>query len=182
MVHAWTTGSLVAACSSQQRGDVGGRDDTQLLHDQEAAAADRTGPLPHAPDAQRGPAAAAAAAWGPSGILARAPAAACTAAAAAPANTVYALTGATGSLGYMAPEVYRRQQYNHKADVFSFGVLLWELTHQVGGSAGRLPALGRCSLRVAARASPGCAASSPGECRLRIACTRPFRFAVTVYI
>lgn len=41
------------------------------------------------------------------------------------------LTGQTGSLGYMAPEVYLRHHYDERADVFSFGVLLWELLHQV---------------------------------------------------
>eukprot|EP00878_Enallax_costatus_P004189 GHUV01004418.1.p1 GENE.GHUV01004418.1~~GHUV01004418.1.p1 ORF type:complete len:382 (+),score=149.58 GHUV01004418.1:138-1283(+) len=42
-------------------------------------------------------------------------------------ETVYNMTGQTGSLMYMAPEVFLRQPYNEKADVFSFGVLLYEL-------------------------------------------------------
>ncbi|KIZ04397.1 Dual specificity protein kinase shkE [Monoraphidium neglectum] len=37
------------------------------------------------------------------------------------------LTGRTGSLMYMAPEVYLQQPYNEKADVFSFGVMMFEL-------------------------------------------------------
>ena len=35
--------------------------------------------------------------------------------------------GMTGSAMYMCPEVWSRQPYNDKADVFSFGVLLYEL-------------------------------------------------------
>jgi len=37
----------------------------------------------------------------------------------------YKLTGYTGSLRYMAPEVVRCRPYNLSADVFSFGILLW---------------------------------------------------------
>ncbi|GBG89182.1 hypothetical protein CBR_g48889 [Chara braunii] len=37
------------------------------------------------------------------------------------------LSGETGTYMYMAPEVVRRDQYNHKCDVYSFGVLLNEL-------------------------------------------------------
>jgi len=39
----------------------------------------------------------------------------------------YQLSGETGSLRYMAPEVAKRTTYNNKADVYSFGILLWEL-------------------------------------------------------
>lgn len=42
-------------------------------------------------------------------------------------NEAYALTGCTGSLRYMAPEVARREAYNEKVDVYSFGILLWQL-------------------------------------------------------
>jgi len=31
---------------------------------------------------------------------------------------------------YMAPEVYTSQSYNEKADVFSFGVILYEVVHR----------------------------------------------------
>ena len=41
--------------------------------------------------------------------------------------TTFDLTGKTGSFMYMAPEVYLGQQYNEKADVFSFGCLLHEV-------------------------------------------------------
>eukprot|EP00559_Dactyliosolen_fragilissimus_P008257 CAMPEP_0184856898 /NCGR_PEP_ID=MMETSP0580-20130426/2060_1 /TAXON_ID=1118495 /ORGANISM="Dactyliosolen fragilissimus" /LENGTH=845 /DNA_ID=CAMNT_0027352163 /DNA_START=124 /DNA_END=2661 /DNA_ORIENTATION=- len=43
------------------------------------------------------------------------------------ANDVYQMSGETGSLRYMAPEVAASLPYNHKADVYSFGILLWEL-------------------------------------------------------
>ena len=42
-------------------------------------------------------------------------------------DDVYEMTGGTGSLRYMAPEVADSRPYNHKADVYSFGILLWEL-------------------------------------------------------
>ncbi|CAG9465523.1 unnamed protein product [Pedinophyceae sp. YPF-701] len=37
------------------------------------------------------------------------------------------LTGNTGSMLYMAPEVYLKEDYNEKADIFSFGVIAYEL-------------------------------------------------------
>jgi len=47
------------------------------------------------------------------------------------ANDLRKLTGLTGSLRYMAPEVALCQPYNHKAEVFSFASLLFEmLAHQ----------------------------------------------------
>jgi serine/threonine protein kinase len=42
-------------------------------------------------------------------------------------NTLYKMTGETGSLRYMAPEVAQRRPYNQKADVYSFGMILWEM-------------------------------------------------------
>eukprot|EP00980_Cylindrotheca_fusiformis_P001627 scaffold368_cov125-Cylindrotheca_fusiformis.AAC.5 len=42
-------------------------------------------------------------------------------------NEVYAMSGETGSLRYMSPEVAEGHPYNHKADVYSFGIILWEL-------------------------------------------------------
>lgn len=36
-------------------------------------------------------------------------------------NDVYEMSGETGSLRYMAPEVAGCQPYNQKADVYSFG-------------------------------------------------------------
>jgi serine/threonine protein kinase len=43
------------------------------------------------------------------------------------AEECYEMTGNTGSLRYMAPEVALRQPYNEKTDVYSFGILLWQM-------------------------------------------------------
>ena len=43
-------------------------------------------------------------------------------------NDVYQLTGNTGSLRYMAPEVALKLPYNEKVDVYSFGIILWQMT------------------------------------------------------
>ncbi|GIL54873.1 hypothetical protein Vafri_10566, partial [Volvox africanus] len=40
---------------------------------------------------------------------------------------VYGLTGQAGSCMYMAPEVFRGEPYNEKVDVYSFGVMMYEL-------------------------------------------------------
>lgn len=37
----------------------------------------------------------------------------------------FMLTGMTGTLRYMAPEVFREEPYNLAADVYSFGIVLW---------------------------------------------------------
>ncbi|XP_047980394.1 serine/threonine-protein kinase STY13-like isoform X2 [Salvia hispanica] len=37
------------------------------------------------------------------------------------------MTGNTGTLGYMAPEVLDGKPYNRKCDVYSFGICLWEI-------------------------------------------------------
>jgi serine/threonine protein kinase len=42
-------------------------------------------------------------------------------------DDVYQMSGETGSLRYMAPEVAEGLPYNHKADVYSFGIILWEM-------------------------------------------------------
>ena len=39
----------------------------------------------------------------------------------------YVMTGKTGSLRYMAPEVYLNLPYNEKVDVYSFGMILYQL-------------------------------------------------------
>jgi serine/threonine-protein kinase TNNI3K len=36
-------------------------------------------------------------------------------------------TGYTGSLRYMAPEVALREPYTEKVDVYSFGIMLWQM-------------------------------------------------------
>jgi len=43
----------------------------------------------------------------------------------------YHLTGGTGSYRYMAPEVYRHEPYNNKVDVYSFGMILYQLMEGV---------------------------------------------------
>ena len=43
------------------------------------------------------------------------------------ASDTYEMTGFTGTLVYMAPEVYLNQPYNEKVDVYSFAMILWEL-------------------------------------------------------
>ena len=53
------------------------------------------------------------------------------------ATEQYDMTGETGSLRYMAPEVIMRKPYNHKADVFSFGIVAWEMCTGVVPHAGQ---------------------------------------------
>ena len=43
------------------------------------------------------------------------------------ASDTYEMTGFTGTLVYMAPEVYLKQPYNEKVDVYSFAMILWEI-------------------------------------------------------
>eukprot|EP01025_Chloroclados_australasicus_P065814 TRINITY_DN897_c0_g1_i3.p2 TRINITY_DN897_c0_g1~~TRINITY_DN897_c0_g1_i3.p2 ORF type:complete len:257 (-),score=5.76 TRINITY_DN897_c0_g1_i3:1535-2230(-) len=42
----------------------------------------------------------------------------------------YLLTGSTGSYIYMAPEIFLSRAYNEKVDVFSFGVIMWEMFYR----------------------------------------------------
>lgn len=42
-------------------------------------------------------------------------------------NEAYEMTGNTGSLRYMAPEVALRKPYTEKVDVYSFGILVWQM-------------------------------------------------------
>jgi len=41
--------------------------------------------------------------------------------------SVYEMTGETGSLRYMAPEVARHQSYNGTADIYSWSLVVWEM-------------------------------------------------------
>ena len=41
----------------------------------------------------------------------------------------YTMTGYTGSLRYMAPEVANSSPYNEAADVYSYGLILWQMAH-----------------------------------------------------
>lgn len=42
-------------------------------------------------------------------------------------HDLYMLTGNTGSLRYMAPEVARGEPYDHRVDTYSFGILFWQI-------------------------------------------------------
>ena len=44
-----------------------------------------------------------------------------------PFGDMYQMTGGTGSVMYMAPEVMQKAPYNEKVDVFAFGVVLYEV-------------------------------------------------------
>lgn len=54
------------------------------------------------------------------------------------------MTAETGTYRWMAPEVISHQYYNHKCDVFSYGILLWELV-----SGGDIPYPGYTPLQAA---------------------------------
>ena len=43
-------------------------------------------------------------------------------------SETYQMTGFVGSLRYMAPEVVKHKPYNEKVDIYSFGMILWELS------------------------------------------------------
>ena len=43
-------------------------------------------------------------------------------------NECYELNGFTGTPAYMAPEVAQWKPYNEKADIYSFAVILWQMT------------------------------------------------------
>ncbi|KAL7469906.1 hypothetical protein ACHAXS_010154 [Conticribra weissflogii] len=42
-------------------------------------------------------------------------------------DKTWKLTGETGSLRYMAPEVAANKPYGYSADIYSFGIMLWEM-------------------------------------------------------
>jgi serine/threonine protein kinase len=54
------------------------------------------------------------------------------------------MTAETGTYRWMAPEVIAHQHYTHKCDVFSYGILLWELV-----SGGDIPYSGYTPLQAA---------------------------------
>jgi serine/threonine protein kinase len=37
------------------------------------------------------------------------------------------MTGLAGTFHWMAPEVLKSDEYTHKADVYSYGIVLWEI-------------------------------------------------------
>jgi len=42
-------------------------------------------------------------------------------------ENLYHLTGFTGTVLYMAPEVYKKKPYNQSVDIYSFAICLWEM-------------------------------------------------------
>jgi len=42
-------------------------------------------------------------------------------------DETYVMSGKVGSCPYMAPEVWKKQPYNEKVDVYSFAIILWEI-------------------------------------------------------
>lgn len=48
----------------------------------------------------------------------------------------YKMTGYTGTVVYMAPEVALRQPYTEKVDIYSFGMILWQMTSGIVPFAG----------------------------------------------
>jgi serine/threonine protein kinase len=46
-------------------------------------------------------------------------------------DDTYEMTGQTGSLRYMAPEVMMSAPYNEKVDVYSFAIILWQMASGV---------------------------------------------------
>jgi len=42
-------------------------------------------------------------------------------------HQVYEMSGETGSVRYMAPEVHRSAPYNEKADIYSYAMVVWEM-------------------------------------------------------
>jgi serine/threonine protein kinase len=42
-------------------------------------------------------------------------------------NGLYTMSGGTGSRRFMAPEVALNEPYNLSADIYSFGILMWEI-------------------------------------------------------
>ena len=51
-------------------------------------------------------------------------------------EAIFNMTGETGSLRYMAPEVCLNGKYNHKADCYSFAVLAWQIMTKSSPYAG----------------------------------------------
>lgn len=43
-------------------------------------------------------------------------------------HEAYKMTGGTGTLIYMAPEVTLREAYSEMVDIYSFGMILWQMT------------------------------------------------------
>lgn len=59
------------------------------------------------------------------------------------ADGMYKLTGDTGSLRYMAPEIAKEEPYNFSVDTYSFSILLWEMMALKKAFEGYTPSMHR---------------------------------------
>lgn len=41
------------------------------------------------------------------------------------------MTGNVGTVSYIAPEIFQGQQYSEKADVYSYGMVLWYVSFPI---------------------------------------------------
>ena len=61
-------------------------------------------------------------------------------------NETFKMTGNTGSMRYMAPEIARGEKYNLKADVYSFAILLYEVLNLTKAWNGMQPQEIKCKV------------------------------------
>lgn len=54
-------------------------------------------------------------------------------------NDKYVMTGETGSYRYMAPEVFRHEAYSNKVDIYSVGMIMYQLFHGAPPFSGMAP-------------------------------------------
>ncbi|EAX89180.1 TKL family protein kinase [Trichomonas vaginalis G3] len=54
-------------------------------------------------------------------------------------NTIRTFTGQGGTANYMAPEFMKAEKYDEKIDVYSYGILLWELVTKQSPFEGLIP-------------------------------------------
>lgn len=79
------------------------------------------------------------------------------------ANTGQELTAETGTYRYMAPEVIRHESYSSNADVYSFGICLWQLITREVPFATMTPI--QAAYAVASGQRPPIPASTPSRLR-----------------
>ena len=69
------------------------------------------------------------------------------------------MTAETGTYRWMAPEVIRHSRYDHRVDVFSFGIVCWEML------SGRLPYDQLSPIQAAAAVVENLRPAVEGTCR-----------------